>query len=251
MQEKKIPVIRIGILVVVALAAIAYSAREPIKNLLSQYPAFRQLLGKKTVQEQIETYGDLARGRLRPIFEKAGLQYPPWRMAILAFKDRKVLEVYVRYKGGDYKHLHTYPITGASGTLGPKLKDGDFQVPEGVYLLESLEPNTPYHLGLRLNYPNDFDLENARVDGRNKPGGDILIHGSNGSVSCLAVGDVAAEDLFVLAHDTIDSRIAVIICPVDLRVFKAPPSQPNDPVWLPRLYKNLTKSLQDYPAHVQ
>ncbi len=59
------------------------------------------------------------------------------------------------------------------------------------------------------------------MDGRTQPGSDILIHGSNGSVGCLAVGDIAAEDLFVLAHDTRDHNIAIIICPVDLRTSKA------------------------------
>lgn len=239
----------IGIIAVAVLGTMAVFLRGPIVELMMQIPAMRPLLGKKTVADQIETYGDIARARLRAMFQEASFAYPPEKLAMLAFKDKRILEVYVGSADGVFKHLHTYPILGASGKLGPKLREGDFQVPEGVYRLESLEPNTPYHLALRLNYPNDFDLEHARIDGRTKPGSDILIHGSNGSVGCLAMGDVASEDLFVLANDTKDHNIAIIICPVDLRTFKAPPATPNDPVWLPKLYEEISQALKDYPAH--
>ncbi len=239
----------IGLIAAVVVAGGVFLLREPIREFISQYPAFRQLLGKKTVEEQIQTYGDVARARLHAMFKEKGFSYPPAKLALLAFKNIRVLDVYVASADGKFQHLHTYPILGASGKLGPKLREGDFQVPEGMYRLESLEPNTPYHLALRLNYPNDFDIEQAKIDGRSKPGSDILIHGSNGSVGCLAMGDTAAEDLFVLANDTVDQNIAIIICPVDLRTFKAPPLTPNDPVWLPKLYEDVGKALKNYPPH--
>lgn len=239
----------IGIVTVAALACAALFLRSPIKEAMMQVPALRPLLGKKTVSDQIQTYGEVARARLNAMFKEKGFTYPPAKLAMLAFKDKRILEVYVGSADGNFQHLHTYPVLGASGKLGPKLREGDFQVPEGVYRLESLEPNTPYHLALRLNYPNDFDLEHARIDGRSKPGSDILIHGSNGSVGCLAMGDVASEDLFVLANDTRDHNIAIIICPVDLRNFEPPPASPNDPVWLPTLYQEIRKALKNYPAH--
>lgn len=239
----------IGLITAVVLSGAVFLLRAPLREFMSQNPAFRQLLGKKTVQDQIETYGAAVRARLHAMFKEKGFEYPPAKLTMLAFKDTRMLEVYVGSNDGIFQHLHTYPVLGASGRLGPKLREGDFQVPEGVYRLEALEPNTPYHLALRLNYPNDFDIARARVDGRTRPGSDILIHGSNGSVGCLAVGDSAAEDLFVLANDTSDHNIAIIICPVDLRTFKAPPADPNDPVWLPKLYEEISKSLKDYPTH--
>lgn len=239
----------IGLITAVVLTGAAYLFRAPLRDYISQFPAFRQLFGKKTVEEQIETYGATVRTRLHAMFKEKGFLYPPAKLTMLAFKNTRMLEVYVAASDGMFQHLHTYPILGASGRLGPKLREGDFQVPEGVYRLESLEPNTPYHLALRLNYPNDFDIERARIDGRTKPGSDILIHGSNGSVGCLAVGDIAAEDLFVLAHDTLDHNIAIIICPVDLRTFKAPPAAPSDPIWLPKLYEEIARALMGYPAH--
>lgn len=238
-----------GMVAVAVVSGIALLVRGPLRETAMQIPGVASIFNKKTVEEQIETYGDVARARLHAMFKEKGISYPPPKLALLAFKDKRLLEVYAGSSDGKFQHLHTYPILGASGKLGPKLREGDFQVPEGLYRLESLEPNTPYHLALRLNYPNDFDLDKARIDGRTKPGSDILIHGSTGSIGCLAMGDEAAEDLFVLANDTLDHNIAIIMCPVDLRTFKAPPAESDDPVWLPKLYEEIDKALENYPAH--
>jgi len=61
------------------------------------------------------------------------------------------------------------------------------------------------------------------------------------------MGDDVAEDLFVLAHDTRSRDVPVIMCPVDLRDFEPPPPNPNDPAWLPDLYKKLKENLKNYP----
>ena len=105
-----------------------------------------------------------------------------------------------------FKYICTYPIFGASGVLGPKLREGDYQVPEGLYQL-ALEPDTPYHVALRLNYPNASDLARAKADNRENPGSDILVHGTRGSIGCIAVGNPASEDLFILAYDTRDKHL--------------------------------------------
>ena len=79
--------------------------------------------------------------------------------------------------------------------LGPKLREGDRQVPEGVYTIANMNPNSISHLSLALSYPNDFDRARAAEDGRadNTLGGSIMIHGGSGSIGCMAVGDEAAE----------------------------------------------------------
>lgn len=241
--------IGIGIIAVLLVGGAALLMRSTLKSAIVQVPALRKLIGHKTVDEQIETYGDIARRRLHKLFKAASLDYPPDKLALLAFKDTRKLDVYVSNKDGPYKRVVTHTIINASGSLGPKLRQGDMQVPEGFYRIEALEPNTPYHLGLRLNYPNAFDIAHARLEGRDDPGGDILIHGSNGSVGCLAMGDEVAEDLFVLANDTKSKDVPVIICPVDLRQFEPPPANPNDPVWLPDLYKKLKANLKNYPTN--
>ena len=82
-----------------------------------------------------------------------------------------------------------------SGRLGPKLKEGDRQVPEGLYRVESLNPNSRYHLSLRVNYPNEQDKSYGRLDGRNNLGTDIMIHGKDCSIGCLAMGDPSCDFL--------------------------------------------------------
>jgi murein L,D-transpeptidase YafK len=159
----------------------------------------------------------------------------------VAVKSERQLEVYCAAREAPYAYVTSYPILGASGHLGPKLRFGDFQVPEGMYEL-TLEPNTPYHLALRLNYPNDADLARAQSDGRN-PGSDILIHGTTGSIGCLAMGDPASEDLFVLVHDARVKKVPLIIAPVDLRQQAAPQQKPTDPVWLPDLYRDIKQAM--------
>ena len=75
--------------------------------------------------------------------------------------------------------LARYPIRAASGALGPKLREGDRQVPEGVYDIESLNPNSRFHVALRVGYPNAFDRQMAGREGRTALGGDIMIRASH------------------------------------------------------------------------
>lgn len=203
--------------------------------------AFRQ-----TVESQIAKYGAGARSRLAPLFASAHIEYPPNKIALVAIKDSRKLHVYCADETSKFKYLCTYHVLGASGHLGPKLREGDLQVPEGIYML-TLEPNTPYHLALRLNYPNENDLARARADGRANPGGDILIHGNTGSIGCLAMGDEVSEELFVLANDAKDQNTKLVIAPVDFREQQQPQAQPKDPIWLPILYKEIKDALSIYP----
>lgn len=83
--------------------------------------------------------------------------------------------------------------------------------PEGVYVIEWLNPNSRYHLSMRVSYPNAWDRQEATRENRTQLGGDIMIHGSNASIGCLAMGDEAAEDLFILAARTGISHVDVIL----------------------------------------
>jgi murein L,D-transpeptidase YafK len=152
--------------------------------------------------------------------------------------------------GGDgkFKFIRSYPVVKASGELGPKLQEGDGQVPEGLYKIESLNPNSRFHLSLRVDYPNAFDRAMGKKDGRTELGGDIMIHGSNASIGCLAMGDEAAEDLFVLAQRTGLKNIAVILTPVDFRACALPKDFVHDPPWVKGLYEEIRSELSKYPA---
>jgi hypothetical protein len=197
---------------------------------------------------RLAQYRPAARARLQPFFEAAQVNYPPARVVLLALKQEKILEVYAAGTNQDFRFVHAYPIVAASGSSGPKLREGDQQVPEGVYPVESLNPNSKFHLALRLGYPNAFDLEQARLDGRDDLGGDIMIHGGAASVGCLAVGDEAAEDLFVLAADAGLTAVTVVISPVDFRKTADVPSPAKDlPPWTASLYQTLKSKLNELP----
>ncbi|HUK81149.1 MAG TPA: L,D-transpeptidase family protein [Verrucomicrobiae bacterium] len=206
-----------------------------------------KVASRKTVAEQLATYGTSVDARLAPVFRASGIEYPPKQVGLVAFKRERVLEVYAGNSDGKYLFIKGYPILAASGTLGPKLREGDCQVPEGVYRIESLNPNSLYHLSLRLNYPNKFDLQQARIEGRANLGGDIMIHGGSGSIGCLAMGDEAAEDLFVLAARVGIRNISIILSPVDFRVRDLPDRLAPQPGWISVLYEDIRRALKQYP----
>lgn len=192
--------------------------------------------------------GPQARARLRPHFEQARLAYPPARVALLAFKQERRLELWGRATpAAAPRFVRHYTILAASGGPGPKLREGDGQVPEGRYRIPLLNPNSAFHLSLRVDYPNAFDRAQARREGRTRLGGDIYIHGNAVSIGCLAMGDEAIEELFVLAADVGLRHLDVLIAPVDLRTRQAP--EPNPPAaWVAQLYTALRQELRHYPT---
>lgn len=177
-----------------------------------------------------------------------GIQYPPTKLVFAGFKQERTLNVYASDETATLRFIRSCPILGASGGPGPKLRRGDRQVPEGLYRISFLNPNSRYHLSLRINYPNDDDKKRAEMDGRANLGGDIMIHGGSASIGCLAMGDEAAEDLFVLAADTGMQNITVILTPNDLRVERAPEVSRGTPEWVPSLYEEIRKELDRLPG---
>lgn len=202
------------------------------------------LLPKKTVEERVAQYGAAVRARLAPDFARAGVAYPPKAVVLAGLKEEAVMEVWVSGDGAAFALVKTYPIRRASGTWGPKLREGDRQVPEGVYGVASLNPNSRFHLALRIDYPNAFDVEKARADGRTHLGGDIMIHGGHSSIGCLAMGDDVSEELFVLAAETGIDRVTIILAPWDLRKRPAPEAGPDQPPWLGDLYGMTAQALR-------
>ena len=196
--------------------------------------------GARTIESVVRDLGPAARARLAPRFRAAGATYPPRAVTLLVLKEERVLELWA--DDGAPHLVHRYPVLAASGTLGPKLRQGDLQVPEGVYRVLWLNPNSSYHLSMKLDYPNAFDREHARRDGRTDLGGDIFVHGRAVSIGCVALGDPAIEELFVLAADTGVARVKAVIAPRDLRVASA-----RDPeiasAWAPELYRLVRSEL--------
>jgi hypothetical protein len=195
----------------------------------------------RTIDSAVKQYGPAARASLRPTFEKAGVPYPPKQLWLVGLKEERRVELWAA-AGGPRRHVKDYEIQAASGELGPKLRQGDLQVPEGIYKILWLNPASSYHLSMKVDYPNAFDREKAAQDKRTNLGGDIFIHGRAVSIGCIALGDPAIEELFVLAHDTGVANVQAVIAPRDLRRGTAP-TPAAGPSWLPELYTTLGREL--------
>jgi len=199
-----------------------------------------------TVEGRIAQYGEQVQKRLAPLMAARPLSYPLSKMMLIGLKDEKVLELHLAGADGVYHLIKRYPILAASGTSGPKLKEGDCQVPEGFYAIEFLNPNSKYHLSLRVNYPNAEDRQHARAEGRGNLGGDIMIHGKAASIGCIAIGDPAIEEVFFLAHTVGLKNIQVIISPIDFRTRPLSDVQSEKPKWLKPLYGRIQVALEDF-----
>lgn len=206
--------------------------------------------GHRTVDDILYAVAPYAIDQLRPYFREAGVSYPPREVTLIGLKEEKKLELWARDRG-PYKFIRDYDVRAASGKAGPKLRQGDKQVPEGIYRVTRLNPNSNFHLSLRLDYPNDFDLMHARMEGRDNPGSDIYIHGKSVSVGCLAMGDPAIEELFVLAAHVGTENMKVIIAPHDPRVRPLDPKAPGLPSWAPDLYAQIQEELAPFSEAVK
>lgn len=190
----------------------------------------------------VDYYAPAAEARLLPYFQRAGMQYPPQQVALLVFKQEKILELWAKNNNA-WVRIKTYRVLAASGGPGPKLREGDDQVPEGIYKIKFLNPRSRFHLSLDLDYPNAFDREHARLEHRYQPGSNIFIHGHAVSIGCIAVGDSAIEELFVLVYKTGLQNVIVIIAPNDLRTEQPLKDRNKPPRWLPVLYHNISQAL--------
>ncbi len=208
-------------------------------------PVLQKITGKRTVEDIIDKYGDVSRSRLKERFSREKVDYPPQKITFLALKKERQLELWAS-NGEEYKLIVEYQILKTSGFPGPKLKEGDRQVPEGKYGVVGLNPNSSYHLSIKLNYPNSFDLFHAEKDGRTQPGSDIFIHGKDVSVGCLAMGDQTIEDLFVLVHDVGKRNVQVVISPHDPRTTPLDATSINGPEWLIELYEDISQEFNKY-----
>ena len=102
------------------------------------------------------------------------------------------LSLFVRGAEGRFALFKTYPICAFSGALGPKLRVGDGQAPEGFYDVSAaqMNPASAYHLSFDLGYPNAYDRSLGRT------GSALMVHGNCVSIGCYAMGDAAIEEIW-------------------------------------------------------
>lgn len=207
-----------------------------------------QVFALKSDQDRVAELGAVVEERLAPLFEDAGVAYPPKSATLIAFKEEKVLQVYAPDAGGVQRFITSYPIVSVSGTPGPKLRMGDLQVPEGLYEVSNLNPNSAFHLALRVNYPNPADRARAAAEKRTNLGGEIMIQGFSESTGSICVDDQTVEDLFVLAAKTNYQKVKVIISPVDFRDTEMDEIPDGAPAWTSTVYDSLRSALAAFPS---
>jgi len=201
------------------------------------YPTLLALTGPRTHDDVRRWLGPKRREVLRSAFSAAGLPYPPRRLTLVGLKEEKRLEVWAEDPRGWFR-VRDYAVLAASGQAGPKLREGDLQVPEGEYRLTGFNPNSSYHLSIRVDYPSREDRAIASAEGRTRLGGDIFIHGKAVSIGCLAIGDDSIEDLYLLLADTGLANSRILLTP------SATPTPPaSAPPWLVERYERLRREL--------
>ena len=156
--------------------------------------------------------GRVAAARLRlkdslpALFVAQNVSWPPRALFLRAIKEQDdgkpgVLEMWAQGKNQRaYTLIKSYPICALSGTLGPKRREGDMQIPEGFYTISRLNPQSNYHLSMRVDYPNASDRARARaLDSKASLGGDIMVHGHCVTIGCIPIENEPIEEVYLAA----------------------------------------------------
>jgi len=173
----------------------------------------------RDAQRSVTRYREAEARRLPEVeaeFREAGAAWPPRGLFLRAYKQEGEVELWAAPARGErYVRVRIFPICMASGVLGPKVREGDLQVPEGLYEIQAFQPHSRFHLALKVSYPNATDRRRAARLGV-PTGGDIMVHGSCVTIGCLPLRDEPMEALYVaavLARDRGAGRIPLHIHP--------------------------------------
>ena len=128
---------------------------------------------------------------------KARSTTPAAPILIRTYKKEAELEVWKKGKDGRFVLLKSFPICRWSGQLGPKLRQGDRQAPEGFYAVtpKQMNPNSAYHLSFDLGFPNAYDRAHGAT------GAFLMVHGICSSAGCYAMTDQQIEEIYALARE--------------------------------------------------
>jgi murein L,D-transpeptidase YafK len=133
---------------------------------------------------------------MQALIEKKGMSVES-PMLVRLFKEESELELWKQDKSGQFALLKTYPICRWSGDLGPKVKQGDRQAPEGFYTITpgQMNPNSKYYLAFNLGFPNTFDKAHDRN------GAFLMVHGDCSSAGCYSMSDDQMAEIYALGRE--------------------------------------------------
>lgn len=194
---------------------------------------------RNTLSAAVGDRAEVAAKRVRPQLERdlaaAGLRFGD-PIFLRIFKQEHELELWVR-KRDAYVLFRSYPICTWSGALGPKLRAGDGQSPEGFYSVGrgQLNPTSQFHLAFNLGYPNAYD----RAHGRN--GNFLMVHGNCVSIGCYAMGDAQIDEIYTL----LDAALHGGQSRVDVHVFPFRFDHPPQADWRRQRWGEFWQNLQE------
>ncbi len=133
------------------------------------------------------------RTHLENAFRQAGAQLGT-PIYIRIFKETSELELWIAVDD-KFELFKTYPICTFSGRLGPKLREGDNQSPEGFYYVTParMNPWSRFHLSFNLGFPNAYDRHHGRT------GSYLMVHGNCVSIGCYAMTNARIEEIYSIA----------------------------------------------------
>lgn len=150
---------------------------------------------------------------------------------IRIFKNEQILELWVRSADRKtYKLFKSYSVCNSSGVLGPKLKEGDHQAPEGFYTVteEWMHPNSQYYLAFNLGYPNEYDKAHART------GSALMVHGGCKSTGCFSMRNRIMGEIYLIMEKHFEANGPGVPVPVHIFPFRM-------------TKENMDKGMQYYP----
>lgn len=172
--------------VVVVLAVFAIAALLVARMVVTEWRGDGIIEAERTYDRNV----------LAADLEAAGMAFGNAAHVRIYKRERK-LELWLRPSAeANYRLFRGYDICNYSGDLGPKLKEGDRQSPEGFYRvgLSQLNPNSRHHLSFNLGFPNAFDRQWGRT------GSALMVHGGCSSVGCYAITDAAVDEVYAVVE---------------------------------------------------
>jgi murein L,D-transpeptidase YafK len=174
-----------SLLIVISFVLVAYTPSEP--------SFMDEQLGYSRVKQAFDEKWPELRARLQSM----DIHPDSFDLFIRGFKFEEDVEIWVKHQDSSvYQHMLSYKFCSNVGALGPKRKQGDLQIPEGLYTLSKFNPESNFHLPLKINYPN---LSDSLMGYSPQLGGLIFIHGGCSTIGCIPITDNKIKELYVLA----------------------------------------------------
>jgi len=193
-RERPRRVMAAGLLLAVSFAPVAHAVSIELKDVASD----RIERQRAATEGNLPLPGTPDLSRLNERMAEKGIR-PGSPILLRAFKSESEFEVWFR-KDNTYVLFATYPVCNWSGTLGPKIREGDKQTPEGFYTVTRAQI---HHVGrwprsLNLGFPNAFDTAQSRS------GSNILVHGGCSSVGCFAMTNAVIEEIYAFTEQALN-----------------------------------------------